>query len=74
MVSNYGYSTWIQNDNAPNNFYYFRGHLGQYIIIVPNQHMVVVRLGESRENGDEATVMKVLNAYVNEMASLTEAK
>jgi CubicO group peptidase (beta-lactamase class C family) len=73
-VSNYGYSTWIQNDNAPNNFYYFRGHLGQYIIIVPNQNMVVVRLGESREYEDEANLIKVLNAYVNEMASLAETK
>jgi CubicO group peptidase (beta-lactamase class C family) len=73
MVDYYGYSTWIQNDNAPNNYYYFRGHLGQYIIIVPNQNMVIVRLGQSRGYGSEASLMKVLNNYVNEMASLTEA-
>ena len=70
LADNYGYSTWIQNNNAPNNYFYFRGHLGQYILIVPNQQMVVVRLGESRGFVDETSVEKVLNAYVNEMASL----
>ena len=72
MVNNYGYSTWINNDNPPNNYFYFRGHLGKYMIILASQHMIVVRLGHNRGYDDEASVLKVLNGYVNEMASLAE--
>ena len=42
----YGLSTWLSYDNdLP--FYWFSGHLGQYIINVPELNMVVVRLGET---------------------------
>ena len=45
----YGYSTWLALDNDPA-YYHFSGHLGQYIIVVPEHNMVVVRLGEGRDN------------------------
>lgn len=47
---NYGYSTWLGLD-AIEPYYYFRGHLGQYIIVVPNQNMVIVRLGKTTGSG-----------------------
>ncbi len=50
FVDNYGYSTWLGLD-AVEPYYYFRGHLGQYIIIVPNQDMVIVRLGKTTGTG-----------------------
>ncbi|MGC4129802.1 MAG: serine hydrolase [Bergeyella sp.] len=44
----YGYSVWINNDfKYP--YYYFWGILGQYIIIVPEKQLVIVRTG-SDEN------------------------
>ncbi len=48
-AGNYGLSTWLNPGNDPA-YYWFSGHLGQYIISVPEHHLVIVRLGESRDN------------------------
>jgi len=45
-VAHYGYSTWLNKQHTPN-FYSFTGHLGQYIINVPDHDLVIVRLGET---------------------------
>ena len=44
----YGYSTWLSLESDPS-YYWFSGHLGQYIIVIPEYDMVIVKLGESRE-------------------------
>lgn len=41
----YGYSTWI-DQSEPNPHYAMRGHLGQYVIVVPSRRAVIVRLGQ----------------------------
>ena len=46
----YGLSTWLGMHKAPAHFV-FSGHLGQYIIVVPEHNMVVVRLGEKSPPG-----------------------
>ena len=48
-VSNmrYGWHIWIYK-NEGNPVYYFRGLKGQYIIVVPHQNRVIVRIGEKR--------------------------
>ena len=40
----YGMGLWINNDSS-NKHYYFRGLYGQYIIIIPEKQMVIVRTG-----------------------------
>lgn len=54
----YGYQWWIV-PNQPDIFY-ARGILGQYVIVIPQQKMVVVRLGKKRSpiriNGAPAEV------------------
>ena len=42
----YGYGIWI-NEDARNKHYYFWGILGQYIIIVPEKKLVIVRTGSN---------------------------
>jgi len=42
----YGLSTWLSYDNELP-FYWFSGHLGQYIVNIPELNMVIVRLGET---------------------------
>jgi len=44
-TSYYGLSTWLSDGQQPA-FYAFSGHLGQFIVNVPEHNMVVVRLGE----------------------------
>lgn len=51
----YGFSWWIIPDHKGHYMYYARGILGQYIICIPDEDMVIVRLGQKREKraGDE---------------------
>jgi len=40
----YGYGWWLSTFNNKKVFY-MRGHLGQYVIVVPEDHVIIVRLG-----------------------------
>ena len=44
----YGYAWWLIPDYKGLQIFYARGILGQYIIVVPEKEMVIVRLGEKR--------------------------
>lgn len=50
-VPYYGHSFWICDDYGTH-VYYQRGILGQYIIVIPEYDVVVVRLGHSIRGGD----------------------
>ncbi|WP_340075958.1 serine hydrolase [Leptobacterium sp. I13] len=40
----YGYSWWLSN-HLGKQIYYMRGHLGQYVIVIPEDDLIIVRLG-----------------------------
>ena len=62
----YGMGLWI-NDDVPNKHYYFRGLYGQYIIIIPEKQMVIVRTGmDKRETFDQKGRPKQVAFLVNE--------
>ena len=46
-VRYYGYGLWMDPDHQPA-FYFLQGHLGQYVIVVPERELVIVRLGQTR--------------------------
>ena len=69
FVDYYGYSTWI-GVNAPEPFYYFRGHLGQFVIVVPDQNLVVVRLGKTV---GQDKVEDNFNSYISEAIKVVES-
>jgi len=50
-VPYYGHSFWMTDDYGTHIFYQ-RGILGQYIIVIPEYEMVVVRLGHIRLGSD----------------------
>lgn len=62
----YGYGWWLkQVENKQ--FFMMRGHLGQYVIVEPNDNVIIVRLGHSKGNGDAvATFTDDISVYINE--------
>jgi len=40
----YGYGWWLKEHNG-RNFFMMRGHLGQYVIVQPEDNIIIVRLG-----------------------------
>lgn len=47
-VDFYGYSWWLMPDYKGQRVFYARGILGQYIIVIPEKNLVIVRLGKER--------------------------
>ena len=47
----YGHSFWI-DDSYGTHIFYQRGILGQYIIVIPEHDLVIVRLGHERRGND----------------------
>jgi CubicO group peptidase (beta-lactamase class C family) len=47
----FGQSIWL-NYQAEPSYFWFSGHLGQYIIVVPDENLVIVKLGEVRASKD----------------------
>ncbi len=44
IIDYYGYSWWL----LPEGRYYARGILGQYVIVIPDKNIIVVKLGKDR--------------------------
>lgn len=64
----YGMGLWINNDN-PIKHYYFWGLYGQYIIVVPEKQMIIVRLGEFKNQPKDTKGRPEQVAFlVNEVA------
>jgi len=47
----YGYGWWLAKHNGQNVFY-MRGHLGQLVIVIPEDDVIIVRLGHLIEKPD----------------------
>ncbi|WP_425076482.1 serine hydrolase domain-containing protein [Psychroserpens sp. S379A] len=62
----YGYGFWM-NDYLEKTFFMMRGHLGQYVIVQPEDNIIIVRLGHSKgpENPLE-TFTNDIGLYVEE--------
>lgn len=47
IVDFYGYQFWMMSD-IDKNIVYLRGTLGQFVIIIPDKNIIIVRLGKSQ--------------------------
>ncbi|RSK41453.1 serine hydrolase domain-containing protein [Mangrovimonas spongiae] len=62
----YGYGWWLR-DMGDKSFFMMRGHLGQYVIVEPNDNVIIVRLGHSKGPGDAvATFTPDITTYIEE--------
>lgn len=43
----YGYGWWL-SDYKGKRIFYMRGHLGQYVICIPEDHLIITRLGHQK--------------------------
>lgn len=62
----YGYGMWLKTIGNKN-FFMMRGHLGQYVIVEPNDNIIIVRLGHSK--GDNTMLGQFTSdifTYINE--------
>ena len=62
----YGYGFWIKTINNKS-FFMMRGHLGQYVIVQPEDNIIIVRLGHSKGPGDAiASFTPDIMIYIDE--------
>ena len=62
----YGYGWWLKKHNG-RNFFMMRGHLGQYVIVDPNENIIIVRLGHSKGNNKEVgSFTQDISVYIDE--------
>jgi CubicO group peptidase (beta-lactamase class C family) len=45
----YGYSWWLENNAFGTEVFMMRGLLGQYVIVIPEYDLIIVRLGHKRD-------------------------
>ena len=62
----YGYGFWLHQQNGKN-FFMMRGHLGQYVIVEPNDNVIIVRLGHQKSKDAGIGVFtKDITTYIDE--------
>ncbi len=62
----YGYGWWLKEQNGKN-FFMMRGHLGQYVIVQPEDNVIIVRLGHQKSpDAGIGSYTKDISIYIEE--------
>ena len=62
----YGYGFWMQKRNGKS-FFMMRGHLGQYVIVEPEDNIIIVRLGHQKSPGAASQIFSDdISIYIEE--------
>lgn len=70
----YGYGFWLHKINGKQLFY-MRGHLGQFVIVVPEDNVIIVRLGHIKGlQTEEDPHSNDLYVYFNEAYKMLEKR
>ncbi|MNY38295.1 hypothetical protein D3C86_1729140 [compost metagenome] len=68
----YGMGVWTNYDSTIHH-YYLRGLYGQYVIVVPEYDMIIVRFGNKEgEQKDTKNRPAEVEFYINEALKLTQ--
>ena len=62
----YGYGWWLHQQDGKD-FFMMRGHLGQYVIVEPNDNVIIVRLGHKKSpDAGIGVFTKDISIYIEE--------
>ena len=68
----YGYGWWL-SDYMSKKIFYMRGHLGQYVIVIPEDDLIIVRLGDQNAPSTNGTPHSDdFYVYINEAYKMLE--
>ena len=67
----YGYGFWL-SDHLNKKIFVMRGILGQYVISIPEDNLIIVRLGHQRGNYSGKPFTTEFYDYINEVYIMTE--
>ncbi|MFH1004710.1 MAG: serine hydrolase [Bacteroidota bacterium] len=70
----YGYSWWLMPNYKGHNIFYARGIMEQYIIIIPDEKIIIVRLGKTRDNININGHPKNLYWYIDAAIDMCDRK
>ncbi len=65
----YGYQWWLTEEKS-HHVFYCRGLRGQYIVVIPDQHIIFVRLGIEREKAGADHKLIDLPIYIDEVLKM----
>lgn len=72
----YGYGWWLLQDYKGKDFFMMRGHLGQYVIVQPDDNVIIVRLGHQsgKEEGRVDPFTEDIYTYIDEGYEMMKEK
>ncbi|HMK06352.1 MAG TPA: serine hydrolase [Flavobacterium sp.] len=70
----YGYGWWL-SDYKGKKIFYMRGHLGQYVIVIPEDKIMIVRLGQRHQKSTTGSPHSDdFFAYIDETYKMLDSK
>lgn len=70
----YGYGWWLKKHNGKD-FKMMRGHLGQYVIVQPEDNVIIVRLGHQKSpDAGIGTYTSDISLYIDEAYKMLNSK
>lgn len=70
----YGYGWWL-SDYKNKNIFYMRGHLGQYVIVIPEDDLIIVRLGHQNDKSLDGNKHSIdFYTYIDETYKMLEKR
>lgn len=68
----YGYGWWLKQQRGKN-FFMMRGHLGQYVIVQPEDNVIIVRLGHQKSpDSGNGGYTNDISTYIDEAYEMLE--